>query len=210
MSIKNKEKVLELLQSFNRKKSDIWAYGNSILYKMCEEKPLHNEKNIVVSKVWLIGRSYAAAIERTKSGEKLETIIDKFWDELNPESKRIDNTLRIIKSIPIEEIRNNVQTILDAHKQVMDIMQKATTMDKRSLTSKYLHFHCPNAFFIYDSRARRTINKLVKKQDVYGYSGDAEYVEFFLRVLKLQQFIKEQTGKIFTPREIDNFLIFNN
>lgn len=210
MSIKNEEKILELLKSFHREKSDTWYYGNSVLYRMCEEKPLHNDKNIVASKVWLIGRSYAAAIERTKSGEKLEIIIDKFWDVLNSESESIDKTLRAINSITIEEIGNNVQTILDAHKQVMDIMQKATTMDKRSLTSKYLHFHCPNAFFIYDSRARRTINKLVKKQDIRGYTGDAEYVEFFLRVLKLQQFIKEQTGKMLTPREIDNFLVFNN
>lgn len=210
MDIKNKEKVLELLAEFNNEKSDTWVYGNSVLYKMCEEKPLHNEKNIVASKVWLIGRSYAAAIERTKSGEKLETIIDKFWDELKSKSESVDCTLRTISMIPIEEIGNNVQTILDAHKQFMDIIEKATTMDKRSLTSKYLHFHCPNAFFIYDSRARRAINKLVKKQDVNGYSGDAEYVEFFLRVLKLQQFIKEQTGKIFTPREIDNFLVFND
>ena len=106
--------------------------------------------------------------------------------------------------------RRAIYTIFTHHKQVMDIMQRATTMDKRSLTSKYLHFHCPNAFFIYDSRARRAINKLVKKQDTSGYTGDAEYVEFFLRVLKLQQFIKEQTGKIFTPREIDNFLVFND
>ena len=210
MDIKNKEKVIEQLFAFNNKKSDIWAYGNSVLYKMCEEKPLHNEKNIVASKVWLIGRSYAAAIERTKSGEKLENIIDKFWDALNSESDSIDKTLRAINSITIEETGNNVQTILDTHKQVMDIIQKATTMDKRSLTSKYLHFHCPNAFFIYDSRARRAINKLVKKQDVTGYSGDTEYVEFFLRILKLQQFIKEQTGKILTPREIDNFLVFND
>ena len=210
MDIKNKEKVIEQLFTFNNKKSDIWAYGNSVLYKMCEEKPLHNEKNIVASKVWLIGRSYAAAIERTKSGEKLENIIDKFWDALNSERDSIDKTLRAINSITIEEIGNNVQTILDTHKQVMDIIQKATTMDKRSLTSKYLHFHCPNAFFIYDSRARRAINKLVKKQDITGYSGDTEYVEFFLRILKLQQFIKEQTGKILTPREIDNFLVFND
>ena len=210
MDIKNKEKVIEQLFAFNNKKSDIWAYGNSVLYKMCEEKPLHNEKNIVASKVWLIGRSYAAAIERTKSGEKLENIIDKFWDALNSERDSIDKTLRAINSITIEEIGNNVQTILDTHKQVMDIIQKATTMDKRSLTSKYLHFHCPNAFFIYDSRARRAINKLVKKQDITGYSGDTEYVEFFLRILKLQQFIKEQTGKILTPREIDNFLVFND
>lgn len=210
MSIKNEEKVLELLQSFNNKKSDIWTFGNDILYNMCKEQPLHNNKQIVASKVWLIGRSYAAAIERTKSGEKLETIIDKLWDKLNPESVSIDNTLSTISSISIEEIKNNVQIVLDAHKQLMSIIEKATEMDKRSLTSKYLHFHCPNAFFIYDSRARRAINKLVKKQDINGYSGDGEYIEFYLRVLKLQQFIKEQTGKIFTPREIDNFLVFNN
>lgn len=209
MSIKNEEKVLKLLDAFD-KKGDMESYGNDVLYRMCKEKPLHNEKDIVASKMWLIGRSYAAAIERTKSGEKFETIIDKFWDKLTPKSENIDKTLQSINSLPVEKIENNVQIILKLHKKFMDIIKEATAMDKRSLTSKYLHFHCPNAFFIYDSRARLSINKLVKKQDIYGYSGDYEYVEFFLRVLKLQQFIKEQTGKIFTPRKIDNFLLLNN
>jgi hypothetical protein len=40
------------------------GYGNEILYRMCERKPKHEDINIISSKVWIIGRAYAAAIER--------------------------------------------------------------------------------------------------------------------------------------------------
>ena len=43
-----------------------WEYGNSVLYRMCKEQPEHKDIDVIVGKIWLIGRSYAAAIERRK------------------------------------------------------------------------------------------------------------------------------------------------
>ncbi|MDP9353058.1 MAG: hypothetical protein M3P51_16170, partial [Chloroflexota bacterium] len=44
--------------------ADVWTFGNRILYRMCEEHPAHKEVSVVAGKIWLIGRSYAAAVER--------------------------------------------------------------------------------------------------------------------------------------------------
>ena len=47
-----------------------WDLGNKILYDMCQQYPFHNKSSEVIAKVWLIGRSYAAAIERRKDTPK--------------------------------------------------------------------------------------------------------------------------------------------
>ena len=49
---------------------DYSGYGNKILYDMCATKPRHDDIDIIVGKIWLIGRSYSAAIER-KAGTKM-------------------------------------------------------------------------------------------------------------------------------------------
>ena len=40
--------------------------GNDVLYQMCEKYPSHTNEEEIIGKIWLIGRSYAAAIERAK------------------------------------------------------------------------------------------------------------------------------------------------
>ena len=35
-----------------------WAYANSILYGMCREKPMHDLKDVVASKLILISRGF--------------------------------------------------------------------------------------------------------------------------------------------------------
>jgi hypothetical protein len=41
-----------------------WEWGNEVLYRMCREEPGHTDPNKVAAKLWLIGRAYAAQIER--------------------------------------------------------------------------------------------------------------------------------------------------
>jgi hypothetical protein len=45
----------------------------------------------------------------------------------------------------------------------MDLFAAITQREKRSLASKYLHFHVPHVFYLYDSRARRAITKVVPR-----------------------------------------------
>ena len=153
----------------------------------------YNKNKIFASKIWLIGRSYAAAIERTKTGKSLNTIIDDFWTELEPGQQWLDESLQALNQTPIDDMKGKLDIIFKIHNEFTEIMKKTTNLEKRSLSSKYLHFHCPNAFFIYDSRARKSINKLVGGKKVTNYTGDAEYIGFYLKVLELQNFFKQKT-----------------
>jgi hypothetical protein len=40
------------------------GWGNHILYRMCHKQPGHTNVDVIAGKIWLIGRAYAAAIER--------------------------------------------------------------------------------------------------------------------------------------------------
>jgi len=42
----------------------------------------------------------------------------------------------------------------------MDLFTDITGWEKRALASKYLHFHRPDLFFFYDSRAKRALGKV--------------------------------------------------
>ena len=50
-------------------------------------------------------------------------------------------------------IEENVHEVLLTHQILTQQLKVITELDKRSLASKYLHFHVPKCFFIYDSRA---------------------------------------------------------
>lgn len=207
--MKDKEKILKSLREIKREQSDMWIFGNKILYNMCSENPLNNKKEIVAGKVLLIGRSYAAALERARIEKSSEQIYDDFLNDVLQNSDIIDGKIKFLNEISLSEIFENLQNIFDLHSLLTSIMEKATGLEKRSLSSKYLHFHCPNAFFIYDSRARMAINALVKKQQILKYKGDNEYIEFYLRALELQNFIKNETGILLNPREIDDLLLYS-
>ncbi len=44
-----------------------WDLGNQVLYDLCSKHPFHKTPQEIIAKVWLIGRSYAAALERRKN-----------------------------------------------------------------------------------------------------------------------------------------------
>lgn len=191
-----------------------WEFGNRILYKMCEENPLHNEEDVVAGKIWLIGRSYAAAIERRKNVDMNMNADDFYYKRVAPKlleiGTKLDNQLTSLKQSD-GMIRNNVTKILNTHKYLTREFEKLTELNKRSLASKYLHFHCPDMFFIYDSRACSGINKLVKRpykkilSNVDSY--DKEYGNFVCKMLELQEYLNEKLGEYQKPRELDNFLL---
>ena len=54
-----------------------WDLGNEVLYSLCQQHPKHDMGNAIIAKVWLIGRSYAAAIERRKNAEETS---DDFYE----------------------------------------------------------------------------------------------------------------------------------
>ena len=73
-------------------KNSRWKFGNSILYQMCEENPLHNNADVLIGKIWLIGRSYAAAIERRKNADDYQGD-DFYYDAVAPKMLEIGDEL---------------------------------------------------------------------------------------------------------------------
>ena len=43
-----------------------WRLGNDVLYGLCKEHRRHDNPNAIIAKFWLVGRAYAAAVERRK------------------------------------------------------------------------------------------------------------------------------------------------
>lgn len=140
--------------------------------------------------------------------------VDFYYDAVAPKMLEIGKGL----DSRIESLKNNTRIIVDCvpeilstHKFLMDAFMELTGLEKRSLASKYLHFHCPDKFFIYDSRARAAIGKVVKRPDKKVLSGveeyDAEYGDYVCRMLELQEYLDERLGTYEKPRAIDSFLL---
>lgn len=186
-----------------------WRVGNEVLYKLCRERPAHVDEADVIAKVWLIGRSYAAAIERrkTKSDEN-----DDFY---------VNTVAPAIAHSPIDAWINRAKqyerpcaeswaALLQVHHDTTQLFSKISGLEKRSLASKYLHFHVPHLFYIYDTRAVEALRffaSVVRRAGRSSVQADNEYRKFAEKCLSLQRHIEEQYGISLTPRELDNLLL---
>lgn len=117
-----------------------WEIGNRVLYDLCEKYPTHTTEDEIIAKIWLIGRSYAAAIERRRNSDEFEG--DDFYAEVvgpRMRAAHIDNWLKPLKRIE-QPTLENCAPVLSAHKRLTDLFREMTGIEKRSLASKYLHF----------------------------------------------------------------------
>ena len=180
-------------------------FGNNVLYRMCKEKSLHVDHDIVHGKLWLIGRSYAAAIERGAKKNAMERAIDML---LESDIDKGIASARKIKRVESE----NISEMLELHGYMTSLLGKATGMQKRSLASKYLHFHAPNAVFIYDSIVVGKLHELFRKSKIPRVSGlpdgvDSAYAKYVIRALKYRDEILEpRLSRRVSPREVDKSL----
>jgi hypothetical protein len=194
-------------------KKDPWYSGNEVLYNMCSAYFTHDNEQEIIAKVWLIGRAYSVALERRQKGDN--TINDDFYirDITRVfKNSRIDQWL--FNLAKIQEITvGSLPSILEAHHDLVSILEPITKYENRSFASKYLHFHLPHLFFIYDSRAssalRQFVNripedlKLVAKAD----ATEPEYARFFCKIFALQNAIKREFDIQLSPRELDTLLV---
>ncbi len=184
----------------------VWDLGNKVLYDLCRSHFTHKTDEDIIAKVWLIGRSYAASIERRRN--KTDENDDFYEGTVAPSVRKsgIDCWLaQVSHAVP-----GSPETIV-VHKQLMDLFESMTALNKRSLASKYLHFHLPDSFFIYDSRARQGVTKVVprldKVPDIQAPECDTEYKDFVRRCAWLRQHICERHGISLAPRELDKLLL---
>lgn len=205
---------LSLIQIQSAKASPSWDFGNGVLYRLCEENPFHNDPAVVIGKVWLIGRAYAAAIERSRKNPiKFEDFYPDIVgpmivDNSSPEGHIDSWTHGLSSARPVDNL--SLPNILDIHAKVTNLFKQISGMEKRSLASKYLHFHFPNQFFIYDSRAVAGISKLSSltgRASTGNSKHDYEYQRYAKKCLNLQSKILAKFGEHLNPRQIDNLLL---
>ncbi|MGA2065457.1 MAG: hypothetical protein ABSG86_10825 [Thermoguttaceae bacterium] len=185
----------------------VWDLGNQVLYDLCRSHFTHSSDGEIVAKVWLIGRSYAASIERRRN--KKDGAGDFYAGTVAPAVRRSDID-RWLAEVSRPGAPGAPETII-THKRLMDLFKSLTDLDKRSLASKYLHFHVPDRFFIYDSLARRAITKLVPRlnriPNIPAAEHDQEYKDFVRRCVWLRQHISDRHDVSLTPRQIDKLLL---
>ncbi len=198
-----------LLSKIKNLKNDPWTLGNSVLYKLCKDYPHHKTDNEIAAKIWLIGRAYAASIERRKG--KDEIINDDFYlGVVIPQIKQsgIDKWIQSCKS------KGTKDTYLSVHKKITDLFERISGSKKRSLASKYLHFHLPNMFFMYDSRSSKGIGLLFKElnigmmiREINNNLSDKSYASFYNKCLKAQDEIHIKYNVSLGCRQLDTLLI---
>ena len=120
----------------------------------------------------------------------------------------IDNTLNELRQFGSID-RSSIANVLDAHNHLMSTLNRITGQNKRSLASKYLHFHVPELIYIYDSVANAALIRINPKYHVRSKVSsdfDAAYAAFAFRLLDLQEGIEATYGERLTPRQLDRLL----
>lgn len=205
--------ILNLTRIKNAQKINLWQFGNEILYKLCNDQFEHKIDKYILTKVLFIGRIYAAAVDRRKNKNKIQN--DDFYiDGIIPVFKKstLDKRLKKLKNMNVMD-SNTIKYALETHNYLVNILQEITDLNKRSFGSKYLYFHIPEMFFIYDSRVIKGIRKFKNKipleyQSILELDNiDSKYAKFYIKCFELKNQITLKYGIYLTNREIDNLLI---
>ena len=198
------------IEKIERLRNIPWSFGNNILYDMCSKNPKHTESDVILAKIWLIGRAYSASIERgagTNINEAKRNKKDFFLDTITDKikSSNIDSWLGKLENIEKINI-DNYETILEVHHNLTNLFKDISGLNKRSLASKYLHFHYPKLFFIYDSIAKKELTKIVKKKLDYPKKYDREYAAFVRKCIFFRDKEEEKLRTKLLPKDIDLWL----
>ena len=186
-----------------------WDLGNEVLYTLCRDHPAHEDPSVVIAKVWLIGRAYAAVIERRRGRHEAS---DSFYIEsvaVDIMRSGIDDWILEAKD-KAGRGDGAVAQMLATHAKVTQLFEGIAGLNKRSLASKYLHFHVPSLFFIYDTRAVegiRTLSTPLGRASGSNGDADSEYRRFVEKCLMLQALIEGRLEVRLSPRQLDNLLL---
>lgn len=193
--------------------ADPWHLANAALYRVCEEHPRHTDRRAVIAKVWLIGRAYAAALERRKRTSGRAFVRGDEFYEKDVSAALTDGELdRHLRGIPPSaDVAEVWEDALVTHAHLVSVFRKLTGDGRRSLASKYLHFHRPAVFFIYDSRAAFALGRLVPRKSGRVRRcptvADPDYGRFVVRALDLRDELEANFGCRLSPRQLDRLLL---
>lgn len=185
-----------------------------ILYDMCKKWPHHNDLSEVQAKVTIIGRTYAAGLERKGGEDYRKGILETVANALNNNTKRIDRDVAALRNL--KQLSLTAQDrILETHGNMVSLLRKETKtkLNFRSFASKYLHFHAP-IVPLFDSRASSAIRELYpwrKFRDririSHNENHDEVYSQFFAQFVLYFNDLKELKLRP-TVRKADYYLIW--
>jgi hypothetical protein len=100
---------------------------------------------------------------------------------------------------------------MKVHNLVTTVLNDVSGQWKRSLASKYLHFHFPLLYFIFDKRAENRLAHFVpswwKRELPENKEYDMHYYRFTLAMIALRDAIESEHQIELTPRELDQLLL---
>jgi len=201
----------ELILRATNDDADPWLIGNAALYQLCRDHPRHSDERAVIAKLWLIGRAYAAAIERRKP-DRSAIVGDRFYTEVIGPAIARSKLDRFLAKLPARgDPASSATVALQLHGFLVTEFRKLTGLEKRSLASKYLHFHRPDIFFIYDDRAVKAVRRLRTiapfRPPAVQSGTDREYSNFFHGVLSIRDHIHSHWKTLLSPRQIDRVFL---
>lgn len=215
MSKKITKEVKALIK--DSKELAIYELSNNHLYELFTKYPKHVNAKGIVAKVLILGRTYAAAIERGR-GSKGAMTNDEFYTNEVPtafKGLRLDQKLQAITKM--QTLEKSTESCLKAHWVLMKGIKDITGKDKRSFCSKYLHFHSPENFFLYDFTSLRGLKNLsyflteiegsVNTFPIYKGNWDMQYFNFYQSCVQTKSKIEKVLGKELTYREFDALII---
>ncbi|MDD5585006.1 MAG: hypothetical protein PHV55_08135 [Candidatus Omnitrophica bacterium] len=199
-------------ESHKKVRGSTYPLGYKTLCHLCKIHPKHTKCDEIYAKIWLIGRAYSVALERRKN-KVLDT--DEFYDKLvirlKNRGKKIDKALAGLKTQNIND-RNFIK-ILKAYETVLHVLTdilkniEKGARENRSFVSKYLHFHKPNLFYIYDKYAKIGLNRIwniIGAREKYKVSHvGSEYGKYFYKA-----YILSKVWNIKKARELDILLSY--
>lgn len=190
-----------------------WDYANNVLYNICKEMNEELKPSEMAGRMILIGRTYAATLERNNCKNASST--DELYFNIINENNKVKWNELINKLNNFDSLEECDNIVLEIHKMLVDILNEIVHVNKTSLASKFLHFHKPNYFYIYDSRAKEAVSSLIDEK-IYkreiSNQCDIEYARFYKKVIKLKEIIEEYEKNdneiVVSPREMDDFLLY--
>lgn len=181
-----------------------------MLYSLCADYPEHTDPEVVVAKLWLIGRAYAAPLERGRRTPRAPKNESFYTGVAVPAilSSSIDGWLHDLAGADLTW--DDLPLLLRTHRRLTDLFRAISGKSQRSLASKYLHFHRPELFFIYDSRAdaaARVECSDPRALELEKKDADPAYALFARRCLELIPVLQDELAVRVTPRVLDRYLL---
>ena len=203
--------IIDRTRVLNAMGPNSWDLSNKLLYDLCITHPTHVETDAVLAKILLIGRVYAAAIERRKI-KKGKAESDNFYiNEVAPKLLDSEIDIWIAEAKAVQPgTTSALATLVKVHGLTTALFSQISGMQKRSLASKYLHFHVPKLFYIYDSRAAKAIREfssVLPRASRSSGVGDNEYRKFADKCDHLRMWCEKEFSLQLFPRQVDNLLL---